>query len=356
MVNFKSLLKKDLILGIKDIFIILEVAFAIVVAIFIRFIVPAEVDNEAVVFIYDKPKLIENFVMTYNPNVEDEKGEFYVDSREEVIEGIRENKSAIGLIIHDFSNGKYKVELLSQPYTKEGLIHFIEKDIEDLLSIIHPPVGIYTPDIYETVEIRAMQSGLKDDIPLNHRMLPPIIYMMVGIMGLFAMVSLVGQEREDMTLRAYRVSPGKVWEFLLSKNIVIVITSIVCFSVIYIVNLGFKGFTQSLLITLLTLVLGSAIGVILGSFFKTPLNAISWVLLIMIILSLPAVSLMVPTFNPGWLKLIPSYHTLFSLEAAMFPDNNSHIIWQGALVLTAINIVIIPVSTYIFKHALKREV
>ena len=81
-----------------------------------------------------------------------------------------------------------------------------------------------------------------------------------------------------------------------------------------------------------------------------------WVLLIIVVLALPAVSLFSPTFSPGWLKLIPSYHTLFALDAAMFPDDNSHIIWQGAAVMVAVNVVLVFLSTWIFGKLIEKEV
>jgi hypothetical protein len=80
-----------------------------------------------------------------------------------------------------------------------------------------------------------------------------------------------------------------------------------------------------------------------------------WVLLIIVVLALPAVSLFSPTFSPGWLKLIPSYHTFFALDAAMFPDDNSHIIWQGAAVMGTVNVVLAFLSTWVFGKLIEKE-
>jgi hypothetical protein len=55
------------------------------------------------------------------------------------------------------------------------------------------------------------------------------------------------------------------------------------------------------------------------------------------------------------MKFIPTYHSLFGLDAAMFPDNNSHIIWQSALILAAVNAVLVPLSGWVFVRRVRKE-
>ena len=227
--------------------------------------------------------------------------------------------------------------------------------MDDFLSIFTPPAGVYPADVYETVRIASLQKGLRDILPFNKRLMPPILLMMVGIMGLFAMISLIGQERADLTIRAFRVSPAGLLEFIVSKHLVILFTGLCSFSILYLPIIGFSGYLESLVIIVLTIILGSSLGVFLGSFFKNPIGAMLWVLMLMMFLALPVISLFSPIFSPEWLKLIPSYHTLFALDAAIFPDNNSHIIWQGAAVLAVINLILFPLSAIIFNKMISKE-
>jgi len=80
-----------------------------------------------------------------------------------------------------------------------------------------------------------------------------------------------------------------------------------------------------------------------------------YVVLLMMLLSLPAISLFAPTFSPAWVRFIPTYHTLFGLDAAMFPDNNSHIIWNGALILAAIDVVLATLAGWVFLNRIRKE-
>ena len=180
--------------------------------------------------------------------------------------------------------------------------------------------------------------------------------MMVGILGLFAMVSLIGQERSDATIRAFRVTPTGMWRFLLSKHLMLLTVSIITFSILYLpVMGGFTGYLPGLLIILLTVIFGSTLGIILGTYIESPMSSIGIVIVLMMLLSLPAISLFAPVFSPAWMKFIPSYYTLFGLDAAMFPDNNSHIIWQSVGILAAIDTVLVILSAWVFSIRIRKE-
>lgn len=283
-----------------------------------------------------------------------------MDSREAVIEGMTENRSALGLILStgagesadagasgESSAAPLEIELLHQPYTPPALIDYVETDLEDMFAVLASAgasraglgapgmgdttaaaFGGYPPEILQRVRVTGLEEGVRDSIPFNQRLMPIVILMMVGILGLFAMVSLLGQERADQTLRAYKVTPSSLWQFVTSKHLMVLATSVV---------------------------FGSGVGAILGTFNHDPMGSIEWVLIIMIVLGLPAVSLLAPTFSPGWLRIIPSYHTLFGLDAAMFGENDSRIIWQSAGVLAGFALVFYLLSGRIFVARTHRE-
>lgn len=357
MKRIGNLFKKDLILGIKDVFILLELGFAVFVVLLLLFVIPENIEKDKTAYIYDATTLVKNFVYSTDESVEVQrrKGSHYVDSREEVIKGMEEDELAVGLIITEKKNGTYRVEFLTQPYTKNSIVQDVELEMEDLMSILKPPGGIYPPDVYKSVKVSSLQQGLRDELPFNLRLLPTILMYMVGILGLFAMVSLIGQERSDATIRALRVSPASMWEFLISKHLLLLATGFATFSILYLPMMGFGGYPEALLLIILTILMGSSIGAILGGLFDSPIGAILWVLLLMIVLSLPAISLFLPSFSPQWLKLIPSYHTLFGLDAVMFPDNNRNIIWQGVSILAVIDVVLLALSGLIFNKLIRKE-
>ncbi|MBN2049753.1 MAG: ABC transporter permease, partial [Spirochaetales bacterium] len=309
-------------------------------------------------YIHDDTGVLEGFIQRTIglEKMEEENGEFFVDSREALIEGMREDKAALGLIVTGPDDGTYKVEFLTQPYTTEAMITFVDMEMEDLFSLVTPPYNHYPPEVLNSVRVTALQWGLRDEIPFNQRLLPAVVMLMVGIIGLFIMISLIGQERIEGTVRAYRVTPASLRQFLASKHLLLLALGCVTFSIMYLPIMGIDGYLQALLIILLTIIFGSSLGVILGSIFDSPMSSILWVLLLMIVLSLPAVSLFAPAFSPAWLKAIPSYHTLFGLDAAMFPDGNGTIIWQSAGILAGLDVVLLFLSNRLFTRLITREV
>ncbi len=357
MKKILSLFHKDVLLGIKDVFILLEIAFAVLIMLLLLFVFPKDIKRDAMVYIFDETGLVRNIVDKMAGDMDAELDfDVLVDSRDAIVQGMIKNRNAMGVVISYGEETVYKTEMLVQPYTTKAMMAAVETEMEDLLSILHPPFGTYPPDVYSSVKLTALQEGLRDEIPFNKRILPAIIVMMIGIIGMFAMVSLIGQERADATIRAFRVTPAGMTGFLISKNLMLLAVSVVTFSVIYIpVMGGFSGYLPALLITLLTVVFGSAIGTFLGSFFDSPMASIGWVVLLMMVLSLPAISLFAPVFSPEWLKFLPTYHSLFGLDAAMFPDNNAHIIGQSALILAAVDIVLAVLAGRVFVNRVRKE-
>ncbi len=359
MARIGNLLRKDIVLGIKDVFVILEVVFAILVMVLIVLVVPDEINNETQVFLNDETEILTEFMdrmmAEFGIDAANDLGELYVDSREEVIAGVVDNPSAIGLVIAEGSSAPYSVELMSQPYTQPTLIDFVKVDMADVLSIITPPAGLYTPDVYQSVRVESLATGLRDEIPFNKRLMPLVLLFMIGIMGLFIMVSVLGQERADQTMRAFRVSPGGLWSFLASKHLLVVVTGAVTTSILYLPVIGTQGYLPSLIIMVLTILIGSSIGMILAAYFDNPMSSIGWVLLLILVFNLPTISLLAPIFSPGWLRLIPSYHTLFGLDAAMFPDNNANIIWTSIGVLGGVAAALYLVSGIVFGARIRKE-
>jgi hypothetical protein len=127
------------------------------------------------------------------------------------------------------------------------------------------------------------------------------------------------------------------------------------FSIIFISTVGFSGYLTGLVIIIPTILIGSALGIMLGSFFDNPMSAMGWVFIFMVLFGLPAVSLFAPVFSPGWLKVLPSYYTLMGLDAVIFPDNYSNVFWISVGVLTAITVLLVPLSGWMFNHKIRKE-
>ena len=142
MKRIGNLFKKDIILGIKDVFILLELGFAVFILLLLLFVIPENIEKDKTAYIYDATTLVKNFVHSTAESAEAQrrKGSHYVDSREEVIKGMEEDELAVGLIITEKKNGTYRVEFLTQPYTKNSIVQDVEVEMEDLQLVFS---GLY---------------------------------------------------------------------------------------------------------------------------------------------------------------------------------------------------------------------
>jgi len=355
MSKIGNLYKKDMILGFKDVWIMLEIGAALLITGLLLFVVPKEIKQETSIFIQDKSGVFELMTEKMAGNKGDKTGQIFVENREEIVEGMRKNKTAFGMIIKSGSENHFDIHLLTQPYSSDAMVEFLEVQMTDVFTMLAAPEEAYTPDIFNKVEVRALSDQVKDDIPFNKRLIPIILMFIVGMMGLFTMISLIGQERTDQTIRAYKVSPARLSTMLISKHLMLISISLITFSIVYLPNMGFSGYPQAMLVMLPTVLIGSALGVMLGSYFDNPMSAIGWVFLFMIVFSLPAVSLFAPVFSPEWLKFIPFYYTLFGLEAAMYPDGYSNVLWISVGVLFGLAAVLLPLSGWLFTRKMRKE-
>ncbi len=354
MSKLTNLYKKDVILGFKDVWIILELAASVLIAAMLIFVVPKDINRETAIYIQDQTGAFELLINRMGGEEANKGGQQFVETRDELVEGMRKNKTAFGMIISPRAENKFNIELLTQPSASEAMVEFLEVQMTDVFTMIAAK-GSYPQDVFNMVEVTALQEEARDEMPFNKRLVPIILVFIVGMMGLFTMISLIGQERSDQTIRAYKVTPASLLTLLTSKHLMLLTVGLITFSVLFLTTIGFSGYLSGLLIIIPTIMIGSAIGVMLGSFFDNPMSAMGWVFLFMILLGLPMVSLFSPVFSPEWLKYIPTYYTLFGLDAAIFPDEYSNVLWISVIVLFATAAVLIPLSAWIFTRKLRKE-
>ena len=346
-----------MILGLKDIWIMLELGAALVIALLILFVIPKDINREAPVYILDETGVFQTLTEAFGLDEAERKkaGNLFVDTREEVLAGMTKNRNAFGMIINTQAEGQFSIELLTQPYVNEAMVDYFKVQMTDIFSMLSQHEAAYAPEIFQKVSVTALQENARDTIPFNQRMVPMILAFIVGLMGLFTMISVIGQERADQTIRAYKVTPATLWQMLTSKHLMLLTVGMVTFSILYLIPVGFHGYLLALLVIIPTLLIGNSLGVMLGSFFDNPMSALGWVFLIMVLFALPGISLFNPVFSPDWLRFLPTYYTLFGLDAAIFPDGYSNNLWISIAVLSGIALILIPLSGVVFTRKLRKE-
>jgi hypothetical protein len=163
-----------------------------------------------------------------------------------------------------------------------------------------------------------------EPVALNLQAVPLIIVFEVVLLGFLFAAVMMFQEKQEGTLRAYRVTPSGAVNYVLSKTMLFILLSLAYGLPILVVSyfLMPAGSALSFGLVVLLLVLATAVmtlfSLAVAVFYR---NLSEWVFVgmaVLIVNSLPMISYGMPSFAPTWLTYIPSYPTVFATRDLMF--------------------------------------
>ncbi|MFP4383480.1 MAG: ABC transporter permease [Spirochaetia bacterium] len=183
-----------------------------------------------------------------------------------------------------------------------------------------------------------------DPVPMNLFGIPVFIVFEVVLLGFLLAAVLIFQEKQEGSIRAYRVSPGGAAGYLISKTLLFMVLSIFYGGVLIAASLGAGvNYGKVILLICMASTLMTMLGILVASFF----NGLSdWFIIGLIVLIgniLPFFSYLIPSFAPAYIKWIPSYHLIFAMRELLFPTGGSGafmkaftgLLWQNGIVFIA---------------------
>lgn len=220
-------------------------------------------------------------------------------SPEEVRNDVRE-RGSIGII---YEGGSITV-------VHDGLS---DKAVAALVSSLVPPEKPLAKVRVESIREEAAP------VPQNKRLMPTFICFEAIVTGfLMAAILLLG-EKQEMVLKAYRISPGGTASYIISKVLLFAVVGTIYASLMTVLTVGVNfNWGLFLLLTLLGCILYTLFGLGVAVFFK---DISSWFFVATLVLSinmLPMVSYSAPTFSSVWLQYIPSYPLMFAYSEVLF--------------------------------------
>jgi len=192
-------------------------------------------------------------------------------------------------------------------------------------------------------------------VPENIRLAPVFICFEALVSGfLMAGILLLG-EKEDGTIKAYRISPSGTVEYVTAKVLLFGIFGTV-YSILMAVMIAGFGFNWGgfILLAFLSGALFTLLGLAITVFFKDMSSWFSISVLVLTINILTMFGFSSPSFSPGWMRLIPSYPVLFAFEDLLFGGGRGI---APAVMTVSAEVVVLYVITCILirKKLLQRE-
>jgi hypothetical protein len=245
-----------------------------------------------------------------------------LNSRDEVVAKLNKDRNSVGLNVY-IKDGSPVFEYILQGYENQKFRNIIEAAIKtDLAKDI--------PGYTSSVDVTTLGANLER---LNGRvnLLPVYLTLNVAFMGLFIIASYIFLDKEEGTIKALAVTPASVWQYLLSKLLIMLVTGIVT-SFIVVFAVAGAGVDYLLLFLAITVYscFGSALGLFIASFFDTMSKAMGWLYLSVIVLAFASLSYFMPAFSPLVIRILPSYPMLFSFREILLGSGD-----KGSVLISA---------------------
>lgn len=171
---------------------------------------------------------------------------------------------------------------------------------------------------------------------LNNRQsfMPMAVVIMNGLMGMLVVISYLIIDKSSGLIRAMALTPMHTRSYLLSKVLVVLTTSLLSSVVVTVPIMGAQAnYLLFIPTAMLVSVLSCMMGLWLASFFSDIKSAYGMIFLMLLLLILPSMSYVLPSFAPVWIKLMPTYPMLQAVKETLLqsPDTGYVLLVCGGM-------------------------
>jgi len=186
--------------------------------------------------------------------------------------------------------------------------------LKGLLRILHGQDDEALFTAAENQDVRSL-SGVQVILSDRENLLPVFLTFNGSLMGFFIIAAYIFLDKKEGVIKAYALTPSPVWQYLLSKVLVLTVTMLVT-SLLMIVPLMGTRINYLVLIAFLiaTGLFASGLGLVVSGYFEDMAKSFAVMFLLMIGMMLPSLAYFAPSWDPLWLKFVPSYYIIFGFK------------------------------------------
>ncbi|MFO7612304.1 MAG: ABC transporter permease [Clostridia bacterium] len=317
---------KELQLSSKGFYFYVEIIMAIIMLVVVLFVIPENFDKRGTEYIYiglpepasgvmlgrlldsDTDGIAESVRIKVKGEeisvdyFESEESKVYVAKSEGDLIKLADSKKqpGIAIILNEAGSIHYKYYLQGYESQKLKNLYLVaaNRDLASLQEGINSQEVRTMSEDYEVLSDRA-------------NTIPAILAFNGSFMGMFIIAAYIFLDKSAGIIKAYAVTASTVWQYLMSKVLVITLTTIITSLIVVIPALGGKPDYPLLLLFLVTTgFFASALGLLVSSFFKSLNQSFNAIFGLLIAMMLPSIAYFIPGWEPFWIKFIPSYPIL----------------------------------------------
>lgn len=248
------------------------------------------------------------------PFYQTEEKEIYLLDNQEDLEYMADKERELGVIVRMDENYQFTYDYYLQGYESskfKNLIQLLNLESDEELM-----VGV------EKQEVRSLE-GNKKRLTDRENLLPSLLVFNGALMGLFIIAAYIFSDKEEGVIKAYALSPEPLWKYLFSKIAVVMLTAVATSFIVVIPLMKFQiNYLLLLLLLLTSAFFSSSLGLVIASFYNDIVQAFGSIYTLMILMLIPIITYFIPSWNPSWVKWIPSYGMLEAFKSILLGTGN----------------------------------
>lgn len=359
--RFLALLGKDGRLIVRNHYLTVSVLVALIYIGSVNFLIPAEISPGTEVVLWDQTES-QALRRLYEAAAESGRADaeiIFVDSAQAYAEAMAVYGNRLGLRAESGIAGEAgdsgdpaghlpaRIVISYQGHENPEVRRLLEASLHHQLAALG---GQPRPEFATEV----LQPGnAAEPPPFNLSLLPILIYSEPGMIGVLLAAALLYAEKGEGTLRAYRVSPGSVLQYLASKSVAMGLLGVLSAVVITLGTIGLGANWPAIVgVVFLTAVIITLIALVVANLFQTVSQFLFSGIILNLALALPTVSYFLPSFSPVWLRWFPSYPMIHALREAYFPTGGAAVLTNALGQMALMLAIVLPLAVFTFRRQL----
>ncbi|MCK5812589.1 MAG: ABC transporter permease [Clostridiales bacterium] len=267
---------------------------------------------------------------------------YIIDNEEDMIR-LSYSEGKIGATVIMSEEGELTYKYYLQGYETDRLV--------DLLYILHNESGEVLTTEMDNQVVRKL--GFEQQLNNRENLLPMFIVFTGSLMGFFIVMAYIFLDKGEGVIKAFAVTPSAVWKYLISKMGVIMTTTIISSLVITIPVMGARiNYLLFLVFLIVTTFASSSLGLLVASFFDDMVKAFGIMYGLIIALMIPAFSFYIPSFDPMWMRILPTYPMLQGYKEILLKNGDTGYVLIYSLVFLVSGLVLFALANIKFKKTL----
>ncbi|WP_430886183.1 ABC transporter permease [Fusibacter sp. JL216-2] len=361
---------KELSLSSKSWYFYIEIGMALVLLLILLFVIPEDFDTKGKQYLYlELPQVVEQ---RYHKNLREDDLNNQAEKVEIKSGGqiftavLYETEAAKIYILDSYEALKLYSERESQPGVyvhvndKNQIVHtyylqgYETQKYRNLLMVYHNRLTGYDAiEAYsDSIEVRQLKKEAQV-LTDKENMIPVFLTFNGSLMSLFIVAAYIFLDKSEGIIKAYAITASSVWHYLLSKIGVIIFTSIITTLIITVPTMGGRVRYLGLIVFVLSSgFFAGALGLLLTSYYKDIVEAFGAMYIVILLMIMPNISYFTPSWDPDWVKIIPSYVMLQSFKEIISVHGNMTYVFVASLGFLVIGLDLFILANYRFKKTL----